>query len=113
MEATPSYFATFPGVPRALHPVRHPAGIAMRIEVEPHPSLRLVAFAARYPVALGGIPCPESLRALLRVGARGCAGWDERMAQGVAWYRELLEGAGVTTEALEERDGALYASGGA
>jgi len=35
------------------------------------------------------------------------------MEQGVAWYRELLEGAGVTTEALEERDGALCASDGA
>lgn len=42
---------------------------------------------------------PETTRTLSLVW--GCAGFEERLAASVRWYRELLERAGATTTAVE------------
>jgi len=93
------------------------------------PGARYAFNASGQEIDLGGLLClfdsdgpcanavKDSQRTKTHGGTRatlslvwGCAGWEERTAQGVAWYRELLEGSGVTTEVLEVRDGVLCTS---
>ncbi|GJM44425.1 MAG: hypothetical protein DHS20C21_12670 [Gemmatimonadota bacterium] len=63
----------------------------MRLDIDPHPSLRLDAFLTRFPVPLGELPSPEWLTALLVEGAEAPVSRDEDVRTNV---RDLLRHGG-------------------
>lgn len=63
----------------------------VQLTVEPHPLLRVAAFATRFPAPLGELPTPEGLARLLRLDAPAPLARDEGMRAAV---RDMLRHGG-------------------
>ncbi len=62
-----------------------------RLEVEPHPLLRIAAFETRFPAPLGELPVPDGIGGLLRLDAEAPLERDEAVRTAV---RDMLRWGG-------------------